>query len=238
MKIRSRLASRVLSAGVIATARTLFATCHYRFTAPDPRWQLDYPAVEHGDDERFILCVWHDSLMMPALMTPPYTRKIGCCLISRHQDGGYLSDMMHALGCQTVRGSTSKGGAAALRQLLRDTEGMHIIITPDGPRGPRRVLKPGPVYLASHSGRKILPSRYVCSRSWSLPGSWTEMTIPKPFSTLTAICGEPITIPPDLTREDLEHYVGVVQQAMDALHADQLPSSNRVLTKEPLPRAA
>ena len=124
---------------------------------------------------------------------------------------------MALLGYSTVRGSSRRGGANALRQLLDDTAGKHIVFTPDGPCGPRRQLKQGCVFVASQLGRSLLPGAFVATKAWRPKGKWTDLAIPKPFSTIYVITGEAIAIPSDLTREQLSDYIALAQQAMDRL---------------------
>ena len=77
-------------------------------------------------------------------------------LLSRHRDAEILSYAAYHLGFDFVRGSTNRGGAAALRQLLAKSRHMHLTITPDGPRGPRRHMAPGPIFLASKLGLPLV----------------------------------------------------------------------------------
>jgi lysophospholipid acyltransferase (LPLAT)-like uncharacterized protein len=172
------------------------------------------------DPERFILVVWHDALLIPTFASPHSNRSRTCCLVSRHQDGGYLADAMAILGYSTVRGSTNRGGAQAVKQLMDDTAGMHIVITPDGPRGPRRQIKPGAVFLASQTGRRICAGAYACRNEWRVKGSWTDMAIPKPFTTIYLLTSAPMTVPPDLPRTELDRYVHIVQKEMERLTAE------------------
>lgn len=108
-----------------------------------------------------------------------------------------------------------------MRQLIREAEGNHIVMTPDGPRGPRRELSPGVVFLASHSGRAIVPAAFTCERGWRFGVGWTDLLVPKPFSKVHMLTGEPIRIPPDA---DLRSEVTRVQAAMLAMNdrGDQL----------------
>jgi len=217
MKIRSRWLNKFAVWLGMAGLRALFATCRQVHLSTSDRLTLKYVAGP-DDPDRFILCAWHDALVIPTFCSVKQVRQRTCCLVSRHQDGGYLADAMAILGYSTVRGSTSKGGAQALKQLMDDTAGKHIVITPDGPRGPRRELKPGAVFLASQTGRKICVGAYVCRRGWRIRGSWTDMLIPKPLTTIYLLTSEPIAIPPDLSREQLHHYVGEVQAELDHLN--------------------
>lgn len=203
---------------MVTGLRLWLSTCRKIHVASSEKLTLVHPEAE-AQDECFIMTVWHDALVIPTFCSSVRTRRRTCGLISQHQDGGYLADSMTLLGYTTVRGSSSRGGAAALKQLIADTAGKHIVITPDGPRGPRRELKVGPVYLASQTGRRIVPSAFVCRRGWRIKGSWTDMLLPLPFTTIYLLAGEPLTIPPDLSREQLHAEVARVQQAMDELDA-------------------
>ena len=219
MKIRSRWLTWVAAGLAVGLLKLLFATCRKIYIGVNDRHKHNY--VPGPDDSyRFVLCLWHDVLLIPTFSVPRALRKKTCCLVSQHQDGSYLANAVTLLGCSTVRGSSRRGGARAVRQLLEDSAGKYILITPDGPGGPRRKLKAGAVYVASQLGRKIVPGAYSATRAWRLKGSWTDMLIPKPFSTVYVAMGAPIDIPPNITRDQLDHYVQQVQEQMDRLSCD------------------
>jgi lysophospholipid acyltransferase (LPLAT)-like uncharacterized protein len=219
MRIRSRFLTWVAAGCAVGLSKLLFATCRKIYLGEDERRRLNYVPLP-GDDERSVLSVWHDSLLVPTFAAPRGLREKTCCLVSQHQDGSYLAYAMAFLGYSTVRGSSRRGGAQAVRQLLDDTVGKHIVITPDGPGGPRRKLKAGVVFVASQLGRQIVPSAYSATRAWRVKGSWTDMLIPKPFSTVYVAMGKPITVPAELPRNELDRYVDLVQQAMDRLNEE------------------
>lgn len=217
MRIRSRWVAWVGAGLAVTLSKLLFMTCRKVFIGETPVSTMDH--IPNTDEtERYVLCVWHDSLLVPTFSPPRAVREVTCCLVSQHQDGSYLANAMAFLGYSTVRGSSRRGGAQAVRRLLDDTAGKHIVFTPDGPGGPRRVLKHGAVFVASQLGRKILPGAFTADRAWRLKGSWTDMQIPKPFSTVYIVTGEPIAVPSDLSREELDSYVQQAQQAMDRLN--------------------
>jgi lysophospholipid acyltransferase (LPLAT)-like uncharacterized protein len=118
---------------------------------------------------------------------------------------------------RSVRGSTARGGDQALRELMQVGDDWNIFITPDGPRGPHHEIKPGLVYLASRTGRPIVPAVSHSDRSWHVRGSWTGLVVPKPFSRCTYLLGEPVTIPADLSRDQIEFHTKRVQAEMDRL---------------------
>ena len=117
-------------------------------------------------------------------------------LLSRHRDADILSRIAYHLGFEFVRGSTRRGGVAALRQLLARSRYMHLTITPDGPRGPRRQLAPGAVFLASRLGLPLVLMGFGFDRPWRAK-SWDRFAIPRPFSG--AITSPQIHVPPTST---------------------------------------
>ncbi|MCA9064387.1 MAG: lysophospholipid acyltransferase family protein [Planctomycetaceae bacterium] len=199
MKIRSRTLNILMSVLATVGLRCLFLTVRKSF----------HPAVPDGmpyfrplSALRYVFCMWHDTIVMAVFAGK--TRHLSG-LISQHRDGGYLADSVRIAGIYPVRGSSSRGGAQAIAQLL-DRPDLHLAITPDGPRGPRHELKDGLLYLASRSHRPIIPTALAADRYWSVPGGWSTMTIPKPFSRCVLVAGPPIHIPEDVSREDLVRY--------------------------------
>jgi lysophospholipid acyltransferase (LPLAT)-like uncharacterized protein len=225
LKIRSRWLNKAAAFSAVAVCRLLFWTCRKKFMGDILEQKMD-PTV---DDESFVLCVWHDALLLPTFAAPLWLRKRCCCLVSQHQDGSYLADAMAWLNYTTVRGSSKRGGAEALRELVNDTAGKHIIVTPDGPRGPRRTMKPGAAFVASQTGRRLLPGAFVVKNGIRLRGSWTDLLIPFPFTTIYIMTGEPVSIPQGLTRSELGQYVAAAQRGMDTLNeeADRMVNSKQ-----------
>jgi lysophospholipid acyltransferase (LPLAT)-like uncharacterized protein len=137
--------------------------------------------------------------------------------VSRHADGQVLGALIRATGMRVVHGSTSRGGVSAVRALLQPgTE--HLAVTPDGPRGPRRVVQPGVVYLASRTGLRIVPIGVGYRRPWRV-GSWDAFAIPRPFSRVRCIFGEPLAVPGGLTLSELNVHSQHVQTELDRLTA-------------------
>lgn len=147
-----------------------------------------------------IYVFWHEYILLPL-----YLR--GNCnltmLLSKHRDADILARVAHHMGFQCVRGSTYGGAASALRELARLGKQMHLTITPDGPRGPRRRLAQGPVFLASRFQLPIVPVGFGLDRPWRAT-SWDQFAVPRPMSRVRAIMGPEITIPRNLDREELE----------------------------------
>jgi hypothetical protein len=155
-------------------------------------------------------------------------------LISSHADGQLLESLIRRLGMGAVQGSSTRGGVKAVRELCReDSPWRHIAVTPDGPRGPRRVVQPGLVYIASRTGMAIRPVGVAYGRCWRTK-SWDQFAIPKPWTKGVSILGPHIFVPPDLPAEGLEEYRIRVQTEMDKATATaQLWMDTGVFPKHP-----
>jgi lysophospholipid acyltransferase (LPLAT)-like uncharacterized protein len=148
-----------------------------------------------------IAAFWHQRLLMMPFFPRP--GKTGM-LISQHRDGEIIARLIRYLGIDSVRGSTTRGGLSALRGMVRFyQEGGNLAITPDGPQGPKDVVQPGVIELARLTGSPIFPITYGASGKRSLP-SWDRFIIPLPFCRVVFIWGEPVWVPPDTKREEME----------------------------------
>jgi hypothetical protein len=163
--------------------------------------------------ERFIYAFWHETLLAPTIRKTRVR-----ILISLHADGEFIAQVCRLLGFGVVRGSPKRGGSLALLELLDSAAHAHLIVTPDGPCGPRRQLKLGIVYLASRSGLPIVPIGVGYPRAWRAR-SWDRFVVPYPFSTMYGVVGPAIHVPPGLDREELERYRQLVEERMLAATA-------------------
>jgi len=149
-----------------------------------------------------IVAFWHGRMFLLPFTLRKYSEKVSI-LISRHRDGELVAQLVERLGFKTVRGSTGKGKGgtkAFLKMLELLEEGYSVAITPDGPRGPKEVVKPGIVKLSMKSGVPIYPLTFGCSKYKKL-NSWDEFVVPYPFSKCRVILGEPIS-PSDFKSEE------------------------------------
>lgn len=143
----------------------------------------------HAGDKRVIHAFWHGQLLA---LEYAYRNRGICVLSSLHRDGEMSARLMSALGYEVVRGSTSRGSARGLVGMLSKLKaGRDLAITPDGPRGPARVVKPGIFYLSDRSGAPIVPVGVWSGPSRAL-SSWDGFTVPLPFARVVIVHGEPI----------------------------------------------
>ncbi len=164
----------------------------------------------HCPEQPGIYLFWHENILFPL-----YLR--GRChlsmLLSRHRDADVLAVVARLSGFGAVRGSTGRGGREAVEQLIALSSSQHLTITPDGPRGPRREMAYGPIYLASRTGLPIIPLGFGYDRPWRF-NSWDRFAVPRPFSRGRAVVGPPVRIPAGLERDDVEPYRLAVQQLL------------------------
>ncbi|HEX6900866.1 MAG TPA: lysophospholipid acyltransferase family protein [Thermoanaerobaculia bacterium] len=177
----------------------------------------------HGDErmrewerkeEHFILAFWHRHLL---LMPYSYRGKRISVLVSQSQDGELIARTVARLGIDSSRGSSSRGGAAGMRSILRKAaEGWDIAFTPDGPRGPLREVQPGVILAAAATGLPIQPVALAATRKKELR-SWDRFVVPKPFSTVHFVYGEPLTVE---RRGDLEVAAAELKRRLDAAEGE------------------
>lgn len=155
----------------------------------------------HREGKPYIFVFWHGQL----LSLVHYHRNEGAVvLVSEHSDGEYVTQVLHRLGFETARGSSTRGGAKGLRSILRAARaGKVLAFTPDGPKGPRHEFKWGALVAAQISGLPVVPITVGAERAWYLK-SWDRFMIPKPFSKLRIRYGAPRWVPRDASEEDLK----------------------------------
>jgi lysophospholipid acyltransferase (LPLAT)-like uncharacterized protein len=211
MKLRS---PRLIKAAALAAAqlgRLWMGTLRFRYRAlgPDVRPQRARP----GD--RYIYAFWHEDCLVPPFGFASARVHV---VVSRHADGEMIGEVCRHLRVPVVRGSTTRGGVEAVRRILHNRRLVHLALTPDGPRGPRRVLQAGVIYLAARTGIPIVPCGVGYGRAWRL-GTWDRMAVPRPWSLVTCVSGSPIAVPADAGRRELETHRRLVQRAMEAVSA-------------------
>lgn len=154
-------------------------------------WRITFEGKDawdrcHEDGSGNIGICWHQRLLP---MAAAFRNQGICVLISQHRDGELIARVLHKHGYQTARGSSTRGGSKALRELQKTIGTTAVAITPDGPRGPRFCMKPGAAFLAATSARPVFHVSCGVSRFWQL-GSWDRFMVPKPFARIhVRMCG-------------------------------------------------
>ncbi len=172
-----------------------------------------------------IFCVWHNrlALSMPAYFgyVRPRSGTPGmAAMVSASKDGGFLAAILECFNVQPVRGSTSRRGAQALLELTTWAErGYDLAITPDGPRGPRYVIKDGAMSLAQVTGLPIVPFTFYAASKWQIK-SWDRLQIPLPFSRVHMRLGKTFRVPREATDAEREALRVELEQTLKEISVD------------------
>jgi lysophospholipid acyltransferase (LPLAT)-like uncharacterized protein len=176
---------------VHAVGQGLMRTLRYRVDGYEHVRQ----AMAASPNGAVIFCLWHQHLL---LVLGKHRSSRIACLTSLSSDGTIMAQYIARLGLRAIRGSSSRGGLKAARQLIAAIqEGWHGAITVDGPRGPYKEVKPGPFEIARRSGVPIIPVVARASREWSFKRAWDRFLVPLPGARVRVIYGAPIVVPPE-----------------------------------------
>lgn len=213
MKIESPFLNKLGGLFASAAVRHWMCTLDYKVAYYDKSIDPVFPECQGQK----IYIFWHEYILFPFYLRGHCNMAM---LLSRHRDAEILSYAAYHMGFDFVRGSTNRGGAAALRELLAKSKTMHLTITPDGPRGPRRRLAPGCVYLASKLELPLVVMGYGYDRPWRVRRAWDQFAIPRPYSRARAVPSGEIFVPPNLDRDGLEHFRGKIERLLNRLTAE------------------
>ncbi|WP_149538470.1 lysophospholipid acyltransferase family protein [Siccirubricoccus phaeus] len=204
---------------------------YLRLVFATTRWRVEgeghlRAAAEAGP---ILAAFWHERLpLMPAAwltsarVVPGLAAKQARVLVSRHRDGRFIGEVCRPFRMEMVHGSTNRGGAAGMRVLLRLlAAGEVVVITPDGPRGPRRIAAPGVAQLAALSGLAVLPCAARSSRGITLR-SWDRMVLPLPFARGVIAFGPLVPVAREAPEAALPAIEAALSAACDAADAGAL----------------
>ena len=203
----------------------LVPVCYFFFRAYLPLLRLKVIGKETAYDQirehgRIIVPIWHQRLFSALAYAPRLREFRPIVMISQSRDGEFIADFAQRLGLVPVRGSSSKGGAEALKTIVKKLEEnplvSHIV---DGPRGPKGKVKPGLIQMAQLSGAVVLPLIFSVDRAW-IAESWDRFLIPKPFSRVTVRWEDPFFVPRKMDPEEFDAYRRQIEERLIQAHAE------------------
>jgi hypothetical protein len=151
-----------------------------------------------AEGKPFVFVLWHGGLLP---LTYWHRDRDISVLVSEHRDGEIIARILHAWGCHTIRGSSTRGGGRALLEMTRELErGSVVAVTPDGPRGPALEFQPGALVVAQRAHVPVVPIAVRVNRAWRI-NSWDGFLIPKPFARVTIAWGDPLFVNGSTPRE-------------------------------------
>lgn len=191
---------------------------YIRFVFATSRWRVvggEFPRALWDAKKPFILCFWHGRLLMM-----PYCWESGThinMLISKHRDGRIIADTVAHFGIKTVAGSTTRGGGAALRNMVRKLRaGECAGITPDGPGGPRMRASLGVAQVARMAGVPVLAAAFSC-RPRRVLASWDRFVIALPFARGVFVWGAPVEVPANANAAEQEEARLMIERRLNAV---------------------
>jgi hypothetical protein len=204
----SRRLSLVLVPWLYRAAFTLILwTCRVRFVGREPVTELEKQGCT------WIFSSWHENT--GAAVALERNRRMAM-MASDSRDGEYIARGIEAFGNIPVRGSKSSGGAKAAKAMTRWLKSGHsAAVTPDGPRGPRRELQPGVLWIGALSGAPLVPYHVTASRQWVLKKTWDKHRIPKPFSKVFVAVGPPYFVDRARLKDDEAGVIAEFEQRMN-----------------------
>jgi hypothetical protein len=195
-------------------------------------WRIEQRGEAHltlgGERDGLLLTLWHGRMAIGMI---PHRNCGYSVLVSHSKDGEVAHRLLRRLGFGTIRGSTSRGAPRALREMLRDLrEGRRVVLTPDGPRGPRHRMNDGVAWMARATGFAVVPVGLGASRAWTL-SSWDAFAIPKPFARVVLVYGAPQQAARDSDEAALREFGERLRERMIALEsgADAAARGERAL---------
>jgi len=209
-KVLKRLLAEGSPPLVAGFLRVFAGTLRFRFEDP-------HGLLTRDPHQPRIWAFWHNQiLLMPYLYERLCPGRRMLMMVSRSRDGEFITRVMNRFGIDGARGSSSRGGSDALRELLRELgrpQARDIGITPDGPRGPRGRVQDGVLGLSAGSGRPIYPITTRCSRFWELP-SWDRFQIPQPGAVCRVVFGPVLPAPKSTDPEEMEKVRGELERVL------------------------
>lgn len=169
--------------------------------------------------KNYVAAFWHGAMFTGWYLLRPGRGERMSALVSRSDDGAYLSALLERWGFAMIRGSSHIGGKEAMQLMTAAVNGgSSLAVTPDGPRGPRRGMKMGAVRTAQTCGVPLVLVGIAAKRRRVMK-SWDAFELPMPFSRVTAVYGEPVTVPRELDGPALDAFKTMMQDRLNELTA-------------------
>ncbi|MFV9874886.1 MAG: lysophospholipid acyltransferase family protein [Rickettsiales endosymbiont of Dermacentor nuttalli] len=223
-----KILKKILQSKLIRFLCAKLIYCYVKLVYFTGKWVVHKPRdidIDGYLTEPCIYAFWHGRLTMMPLLAPK-GRKMNV-LSSRHRDGYLMSASMKNFGFSTIFGSSKKGGAYALRNIVRSIRvGENIAITPDGPRGPRYTINSNIIYIAKITNTPIIPISFASSKH-RVFNSWDRFMFPYLFSRGILIYGKPIVVSKDISEQEEENLKQELQ-----LELNQITNNSDLMVKE------
>jgi lysophospholipid acyltransferase (LPLAT)-like uncharacterized protein len=218
MKVRSRALIRWIGFLGAVVIRMWIGTLSFRY-----RFLGENVYPDEGGEKSYLYAFWHENILVPCR---EFARRDIRVLISQHADGEMIAQVCKHMGLGTIRGSSTRGGIKAMREMIRASARGHIAVLPDGPRGPRRHVELGLIFLAAKTGLPIVLLGIGHDRPWRL-NTWDRFCVPRPFSKAMVLASAPIVIPENADKQELEMW----RQKVETMLTDLTDCAERLASR-------
>ena len=165
------------------------------------------------ENKQSIFVTWHGRVLIMPIINPSKIKS--CAIVSDHNDGRLIGGVIKQAGVNLIYGSSNRRRISALKEIMLGiSKGLNFLVTPDGPRGPARMVEGAIINIASTTGLPIMPSSYSSKRA-KIFNSWDHFMFPFPFNKITAVFTKPIIIPKNITVEEKEEYKEILRKSLD-----------------------
>lgn len=201
--------TKIIAQIIYYLIRILNLTYRYKFIGLENKQK----AKELHPQKTFIYALWHQNLI-GAIFS--HIGEHFTMVISESKDGELVAVTCEKFGHKPARGSSTRGGKKAIVEIVKNIKkGFPGALTVDGPKGPPHVVKPGVIEIAKLSHSAILPLSPYAKNSWVFKKSWDQFRVPKPFSKIIVVIGEPIIIPEESSREEFENIAKLLAEKIE-----------------------
>lgn len=203
--------NKILASIIYYFVRLLNATYRYRFTGLENRQK----AIDDSPNNSYIYGIWHQNLT-GGMLSQFHTKDKHSGIVSASKDGDLATYTFEKLGNVAARGSSTRGGEAALLDMIRLVKsGIPGAITVDGPKGPAHFVKKGIVEIARQTGSPILPFIAIPQNYWCFEKSWDKFKLPKPFSKIYIHYGKPIFVDEKEGQDNFQKYCELLKNTLE-----------------------
>lgn len=234
--LKQRVLLWMVSVGYRAYERIVADTLDWR--VEDPQGVLKSLREQKSN---FIFAIWHNRLLgAVSYFERHFTRvQYGCriaAFVSESFDGELIARSIRDCNGENVRGSSSHNAVAGLKHAVDELgRGLNLVVTGDGPKGPRYEFKPGAIMAAKLSGKPVVPIIWSCSRTLQMRKSWDQLMVPLRAASLTLYLGTPTYVAPDAGNREIAQARRNIERELLAM-TEKADQKTRIVWQIPAPR--
>jgi lysophospholipid acyltransferase (LPLAT)-like uncharacterized protein len=219
-----RLDKKILRSKIVRSALCKLMYYYIKLVLFSSRVKIIYNQFNFEDFKQVqsIYATWHGRVLFMPIINPSELES--CAIVSDHNDGRLIGEVIKQAGVKLIFGSSNRNRIAALKEILGYiAQGYNFLITPDGPRGPARIVNGAIINIASNSGLPIIPASCSCKRA-RLFNSWDNFMFPYPFNEIAIVFNQPIFIPKECDQDQKQEFKKVLEKSLEeaTIIADEL----------------